>query len=468
MRKVGALAVLAMLAATSLAEVTHGYVVGWGKLKRPDGTIVDITGMKFPYTAEPIEVDRRSKIRQGAPALEVVFEKAISEQHGPYAAPAFAIQNIYLADHKAAGHPGNYGILDPTYPSCSILDDITPLPGSIGKQWAQMTFGVYAPAGTEFLMRFTAFNSYTAGRGAGVSAVDPFPVPGDYRYDFGFYFDNNPSTSGQPWTYDTAQKLTVDISSAQVWAPTDTFWFAYQARKVQWVIPGLVINPDAPMNEDVQAIFSHSLPPQVGFSDVFFWLDGEPNGIYDEQEVDSFGTETQPSGGNLLLGFAVNSTGQVQDVPPGEVTVTNGAKKSGTLTSLFNIDSNYYVVAPSKNELMSPTIPIVRVVFTSNAPSDNVNSFSSKVTLKNSANGFPMKIEWYRYRGTPGWVQIGGDYVTDKNEITIFQAWTAGQLEQFIKPGDYEIKMRVSVFNHRPSVPYSLSLNKVNWTVGTP
>lgn len=466
MGKYPAIIALLALAGSSVAQVKTGYIndgqteigyvtVAFGKVKAPNGKMVDISGIKLPYRMERIQTTKTSKIAYTEPVGEVGRNfKWPWEKGGPkvQGQGGDSLQAIYQNDHQANGNPNPYGEIGDFF-SCSIVDDITPIAGTLNKPWKWMTFGLNASAGSSFLCRYTAFNNYTTGRGAGVMAFDPYPVPSTYRFDFGFIWNN--------WPGD-ARKITVDISAAQVWSPANTFYLAMQYR--QKTTP---VNPDAPFNPDARVIFSQVENPQVGSSNVYFWLDQEPDGIYAEDDIDSFGSESEPSGGNVLLKLEADtgSGGSVETVRAGDVTVGTGFYVSGNFLSTWFQDSSYYVVDPDLT--LNRSLPPASIILTSLSPSLSISSLSASGFIKFTSLG-TFTVDLYRYSGTPGWVQVASGSAANA-DVPFFGAYTAGQLNSFINQSTGEIKMRVT---GRPDDTaarnWRMSVNAANWTIGYP
>lgn len=453
MRRFAAFLLLASLAGSAVAQdVTYTTLtVAYGKVRMKDGSYADLKGMKLPAKIERVT----STIMQKPPTP--YFESAIRK------APAFAplaLQAFYWADQD----PNNtnslpYGAIDPEFDSCSVLDDIQVAGNTVNVPWQQLTWAMTNPQAHDFLIRWTVWNAYNANAPAGTSAFSPYPVPSNYLLDFGIKW---PATQTQTGPI----KVTINIAAAQVYAPQSQFWFSQQFR--QWQFPG---NPDAPFDNSVGNLFNHLLPPQVGFSDVFFWLDGpegDSDGMYEEQEKDIFGDTQNPQQGNLMLKIEGNLSGTIQDCNPTAAILEKGGYISGDFTDLWFSDDFYYKAKPDWTQPRS--VEPLQLTVEGRSPSANINSISFSCESGTTGGNATQKIQMYRFGGpTPGWVDVDTRAIaTADGNVTYI--YTGANPQYFINTADQNrLRARVKITpDGSVARGFNVRFDRCRWQVSTP
>lgn len=453
MRRYAAFLLLALFAGSAVAQdVTYTTLtVAYGKVRMKDGSYADIKGMKLPAKIERVKSTKM--IKPPTSYFEPAYRKA------PAFSPMLALQPLYWADQD----PNNtntipYGQIDSEFDSCSVLDDIQVAPNAVNIPWQQLTFGMNNPTPHNFLIRWTVWNAYNANAPAGTSAFSPYPVPSTYLLDFGVVWPQSQTQVGP-------LKITLNIASAQVYAPQTQFWFSQQFRQYQF--PG---NPEAPFDTNVMNLFNHVMPPQVGFSDVFFWLDGGAalDGMYEEGEKDIFGDTQNPGQGNLLLKIEGNLSGTIQDCNPTTATLEKGVYISGDFSDLWFSDDFYYRGRPDWTQPRS--VEPLQLVVTGRSPASNINSISFSCESGTTGGNATQKIQMYRYGGpTPGWVDVDTRAIntTDGNVTYIY---TGANPQYFVNPTDQNRMMaRVKVSpDGNVARSFNVRFDRCRWQVSTP
>jgi len=391
--------------------ITHGYYTD------PSGRRISLVGKKVPYHGERISLGATKGVGyQGMDAT--VFDN----DHGP---------GSYIVS----------GIANP-----SVLDDVL-LSGGAGAVWQQLTMGVNANITNPnelFLLRWIGYKNYTPGLGAGVSA---FSNP---AMDFGGLM----TLAGQqvPGTF----KLTFDIAAYNISSPVNQLYFAQQIRA--WDGTG---NPNTPFRTDFDNVFSLGFP-LVGQSQESFYFDAEPDGIYDETEIDVWPAGSEA---NLLLGITAIQGGTVETRLPGSYTYEPGTAVSGGLTDLWDSDDLRLVAGPGV-VLSSQQSPL-RVVLTSTATSPSATQVAMIIEAKATSANIRQVIEFYNYT-TNTWVQ-GDQRQISTTESTI-QVVAPGTPTQYIQTGSRQIKTRLSYKQTGPvlSFPWRISWDRAVWSITRP
>jgi len=457
MRKLAALLLLTALvgAAQAQPDVQYGTMtLAYGKARKPDGTIVDLKGMKLRVKVERIKTTANFR----PPSFEPIAPPA------PFTAAA--LQTYYQADQD----PNNtgilpYAVLDPEFDSCSVLDDITVNANAIGKVWSHMTWGFDAGNLQRKLFRWTLFTTYNPNAPAGTSAFGPWPVLPTWMLDFGAVWP----PVGVQATLGPQKVTATGFEVAQVSAPSTTFWMCQQIRN--YVFPG---DPNAPFDPTWKNVFNQSLPPQVGFSDVYFWLDGNNDGMYEEQDKDIIGEPSAPLQGNLLFTIQGNSTGTTQDVLPTGTNLDQGIFVSGDFSDLHFSDDFYFQAKPNYT-LPRGVEPIqVRVIGRSPVPNAsnpvNINSLSFNVESSVLGGGATQKLQLYRFGGpTPGWVDVNTRVIqeTDTNYTFVY---TGANPQDFVNTADSNrMWARILITPDGTSArTFVARIDRARWTVGIP
>lgn len=467
MRKIAALLVLGAFAVPAHAgpDVQYGVMtLAFGKAKRADGTIVDLTGMKLPVKVERIKAAKGLRppgLFNTAPAPFFGPPSNMSSAAHPAPAP-LALQTFYWADQD----PNNtgalpYGLIDPEFESCSVLDDITVNANAIGKVWSQMTWGMDVGNLNTHLIRWTLFTTYNSSAPNGTSAFGPWPILPTYLLDFGAKW---PPTGMQP-EVGTFKITAGGFQIAQVSAPQTSFWMCQQLRQWQGG------NPDAPFDTEMRCAFNQSLPPQLGASDIYYWLDREgsgPDGMYEEQEKDIFGETQNPMQGNLLLRMEGNSTSTVVDALPTNAVLEKGVFVSGDFSDLHFSDNFYYIARPDYT--LPRNVEPIQLRIDGRAPQSNINSISFSVESSTVGGDGIQKLQLYRFGGlTPGWVDVNTRTITGIDS-TYTYVYTGANPEYFVNPADQNrVRARVLV-TPGPGAARSFvaRVDRGKWSLGIP
>jgi hypothetical protein len=460
-----AIAALSLLAVSAAQTYTGTLEVAFGHYQDAQGVVHNLKGLKLPYTATKIE----SKTVKRSTSADRLNNWLYGKKSGKVAGKgpgggggAEAVQTIYHADQQAAGSSLPYGVIG-DFDSPSVVDDITPLAGGIGKPWKFMTFGFdTVVANPVFLCRWTLMNNYATGRGPGVSAFDPFPVPASYPLDFGVVWNQAVPVG----TY----KVTIDVSSAGVYSPIglSTFWFWQQFRQVT-----TPVNPDAPYDTTIANVFNQEVAPQVGSSSDFFWFDWSPmEGIIDDDEKDTFTDENNNQlRGNLLLKLDANITGTFLDVNVTGITPTLGSNtNSGSFFFVWLEDTFNYEMAPNYN--VNRNAPNITLELTGTSTAQTVDTFGGIIKSTCVSGGGTQRLSLWRYRGaSPGWVVLNTATTTvgsGPNTSVLFN-WTAGNPSDFIQPGTGTVKAKLDFFvNPTSGRSFRYKLDQFVWKLVTP
>jgi hypothetical protein len=452
MRKYAALILGMLFAGSAVAsDVTYTTLtVAYGKVRRKDGTYADLKGLKVPARIERVKTARRN------PPPTPSFRPAISSAPAPLSAAV--LTNIYWADQD----PNNsgslpYGEIDPEFVSCSVLDDIQINANGVNAPWQQLTWGMDNPAPHDFLIRWTIWNSYNASAPNGTSAFQPYPVPPTYMLDFGVKWPVTQTMTGPI-------KVTINIAAAQVAAPQTMFWFSQQFRIWQFG------NPNAPFDTTVANLFNQSLPPQVGSSDVFYWLDleGGPDGKYEEQEKDIFGETQNPLQGNLLLKIEGNTSGSLVDALPTAAVLEQGVFVSGDFSDLHFSDDFYYIAQP--NYTLPRTVEPIQLRIDGRSPQANINSISFTVESSTVGGDATQKLQLYRFGGaTPGWVDVNTRTINGVDSSFTY-VYTGANPQHFVNPADQNrVRARVLVTPGAGAArSFVARIDRGRWAIGLP
>lgn len=458
MRKIAALVVITALfgAAEAQPDVQYGTMtLSFGKARRADGTVVDLKGMKLRVKVERIKTTRNFR----PPSF---FEP----MPAPAPMAASALQTYYHADQD----PNNtgllpYGVIDPEFDSSSVLDDFVVNANAIGKIWSQLTWGFEAGNLNRHLFRWTLFTTYNSAAPNGTSAFGPWPILPTWMLDFGAIWP----PIGIQATLGPVKVTAAGFEPAQISAPSTNFWMCQQIRN--YVFPG---NPDAPFDPQMKNIFNQSLPPQVGFSDIYYWLDSEPNGMYEEQEKDIFGEPSAPLQGNLLFRIEGNSTSTTQDALATGVQLEKGIFLSGDFSDLHFSDDFYYQARPdyALPRLVEPIQ--IKVIGRSPIPNGsnpaNINSLSFNVESSVLGGSGTQKLQLYRFGGgSPGWVDVNTRTInsTDSNYTYVY---TGANPEYFVNTADSNRMWARILITPGPDSGrvFTARVDRARWTVGIP
>lgn len=460
-----AIAALSLLAVSAAQTYTGTLEVAFGHYQDANGVVHNLKGLKIPYTATKIDSKAVKRSTSADRLNSWLFGKTSKGGNVAGKGPgggggAEAIQTIYHADQQALGSTEPYGVIG-DFDSPSVVDDLTPTPGGVGKPWKTMTFGFDTlVANPVFLCRWTLMNNYVSTRGPGVSAFDPFPVPGSYPLDFGVVWNQAVPVG----TY----KVTIDVSSAGVYSPVglSTFWFWQQFRQVT-----TPVNPNAPYDTTIANVFNHVLAPQVGSSSDFFWFDWDPmEGIIDEGEKDTFVDENnQTMRGNLLLKLDANVSGTFLDVNVTGINPTLGTNtNTGSFFFVWLEDTFNYEMAPNYN--VNRNAPNITLELTGTSTAQTVDTFGALIKSTCVSGGGNQRLSLWRYRGgSPGWVVVNNSTVGSGSNTTVIYNWTAGSPSNFIELGTGNVKAKIDFFvDPNSGRTFRYKLDQFVWKLITP
>lgn len=422
------------------------------KVRQKDGTVVNLQGVKLTGTMVPIRGTSIQPSRGNftGPDLSSLLGQSPRQGRAP-------LQSMYWADQDPnnTGSP-IYGVIDPEIgPSCSILDDIQINSGHVGKILNQLMFGMSNEFFHNVLVRYTVMTGYNQGAPAGTSAFTPWPVPPDYLLDFGFIW-NGSLQGGNP----LFKVLLGGFAPYQISFPQDQVWLSQQ-----FLVPNNPPDPfTADFDETTMAVFNQSAPPQVGFSDLFFWYDfNPPDKMYEEQEKDTFNNEGL---GNLLLRLVVDSSGSIVDLNPSTVIVDKGFYDSGDLTDLWFSDDFYYKARPDYT--LNRGVPPIQIIVEGVTPNANITSLSFNVESACDGGGGVQKLQLYKYSSPAGWVDVNTRSL-DGNDYNYTYFWNQGSPSQFVNPTTRRMRAKVLVTpDPTASRGFKLRLDRTRWTVGLP
>jgi len=393
--------------------ITHGYYTD------ANGRRITLVGKKVPYHGERITLCTSPARNSGYQGLDAT---------------------VYSNDHGTGSYIVS-GIANP-----SALDDVLMSNGA-GAVWQQLTMGINANitnANQFFLLRWIGYTNYTPGLGAGVSAFSNDVI------DFGGVM----TLAGQqvPGTF----KLTFDISGYNISSPSNQLYFAQQVRV--WDGTG---NPNAPFRTDFDNVFSLGFPT-TGQSQETFYFDGEPDGIYDETEIDVWPAGSEA---NLLLQILANQSGTIETRLPGSFTYEAGTAVSGGLTDLWDNDNLYLVGGPGV--VLSTQQSPLRLVLTSTATSTSVTQVAMQIEAKSTSSSIRQVVEFFNYT-TNAWVQ--GDARQMSTTETSIQVVAPGTPTEYIQAGSRQIRTRLSYKQTGPilAYPWRISWDRVVWSITRP
>jgi len=332
-------------------ERSYGvFELAYGKVRMPNGKYRDVSGLKIPYQIERIY-----------PGTKGTSGRA---RH-PEAATAYRNDN---------GDPTYYvsGLAMP-----SALDDVTLTSAGQGQPWTQVTVGIMNTSMDRILLRWIAYDRYVSGLGAGVSAFY------DVIADWGGFTVNQLGQNIFPST--GTWKITFDFSIVGIVVPDGECYFAAQFREPFGV-------PDGPFRNDFFPVFSGG-GVSVGISDDLFWYDWdpEPNGVYEETEVDYF--NGPPNEANFLL--QIDTGGTTTELFPFSYTIFAGRYVSGSFVDLWFSDNSYLVVdAFNEDERPYP----ISVMFDSQSPTATPLSLTFKLESATIADGYEVVIMLFNYQ----------------------------------------------------------------------
>lgn len=410
--------------AAGFLEVAHGWV------KRPDGTIASIKGMKFPFKAWPITA-KVMKPHKGLPTansqLAALLENpspAQRQRSAPKSGGPEADQVIYMADAGAG-----YGVA-PDNPSS--LDDIT-ISGGLNKPWQSLRFGfstILAP-NPRFLIRWRIWQS---------NIDNPAPMND---------FSGEIADFGVIWNVPIpADQVVVEIGIAQAAVSTNdsTLYIAQQFRECS--------NPPTPQQLEgegefmlgaVDTVFNGGAPPTTGSSDgTMFWYDWDPfpDGNYENSEIDTFeGAEA-----NHVLGITVAGSGNVVNFNCFGIRTIVGQNAQGNFLSTWQAnDNNRYTVQTVYENSRSNPFGMIELDVPNS--SGNVTGIRVSGTLYSTLPGHTARVEMKNATNNT-WVTLSTKTINQGD--TIFSEAYGGTIPyaNFVNPdGTITFRVRWNITN---------------------
>ncbi len=399
----------------------------FGHVRDVDGKMRSVAGLKIPWTAKPIPIG------------------------GPQTKPATG-DRVDTDVYRCDGGPGTYFYSDPGFPMPSACDDTDMLAIGVNKPFRILGVGYKVDSWQTVILRWQTFETYTADRGAGVSAFDPFPPVND----FGGFFTFDP---GRFPDLDLAYYIEFDISVVGATIQEHLFYFASQVRAPIATGEGAFI-------EDIHLVFSGPGGAQIGTTNETFWYDQDlspPLGVYDETEIETLAQNPGEIYG-LLLRIAVNSSAAVFSLTPTSFSVFPGRHLSGDFTDLAFSD-DFYVVADSYNVAADFDYP-VGITVDAVSPTTNINSMSFSAEHRSEAIGTECIIELYRF-GNNTWTEVFRGLIGTTD--TVFNYTLGGNPQAYVQAGTRKVRAR---FQYRAVAvdidPFKIWLDRVNWVVVRP
>ena len=419
----GALALTSISSAVARDEFDGVMTISHGYFINAEGQYVSLVGQKVPFHGERIQLGFSTKAMPPYQGVDAI---------------------VYNNDH------GETSYIASGLPMPSALDDVKMVAGA-GATWQSLTMGVNAnitESNDYFLIRWIAYKNFTSGLGAGVSAFSNVVM------DFGGamnIFLADPFAK-VPGTF----KLTFDISGFGLSSPVDQIYFAQQFR--EWDFSG---NPDTPFRMEFDSVFSRGFP-SPGTSSENFWYDNEPDGIYDETEVDIWGKGNEA---NFLLTITAQQNGTIETRPPSSFSYSPGNPVSGGLSDLWDSDNSYLVARPGV--VFSSGQQPLRLTLSSTATTSTPTRVAMVVEAKASAANFQQTIEFWNFQ-TNQWVIADTRAIgTTENSIEVQAPGTASN---YVQSTTREMRTRLgykatgAVFQY----PWRINWDQTVWKVTRP
>lgn len=406
------------------------------------GRYVDLSGTKIPFVAEYIgPPSRLGRVATFGRSWRMPGGEGMRLLGGG----GDANITIYRNNNGA----GSYFHSSPQFPIPSCLDDIRIISSGVNRQWKTLTIGIHAETTNTFLIRWKVYWQYQTGLGRGQQAF--FPDPPAPNRDFGGYF-----SVPTPGTY----AVTFNIAGVGCNVPQQQ---AYVAQQFRW--PQFPERGEGPFAQGaVQSIFS-GFGATVGSSDNVFWYDWDPvDGIYDETEVDYFGTA--PGEEANLLFVITAAEGTTETALPTSFTVQAGVLVSGNVGSLWFDDANRLVVREAPPLALG--LPSVRVMIEGGIAPGAVAGFQfnliSRVPIVGT--GVTQRIDLFNF-STNQWVQF--DTRPGTTSDSLVQIVVPNNPQQYISPTN-QMRARISYFDPGTLVIFGwrAELNLANWIINRP
>jgi hypothetical protein len=397
--------------------VSHGYYID------PEGRKISLVGKKVPFHGEPIQ-------------LNVIGPRAVNQETD-------GAEIVYRNDH------GDLSYIVAPIPMPSALDDVL-MVNAAGARWQTLMMGVncnISDPNDDFLIRWIGFRTFTPGLGAGVSAFSNVVMDFGGRMNI-FLADPFAEVPG-------AFKLTFNIGGFNISSPTNQIYFAQQFR----VWSGG--NPNAPFRDEFDSVFSIGFPNPGTSQETFYW-DFEPNGIYDETEVDIW---PQGSEANMLLGITAMQTGTVDTRLPSSFTVQPGTIVSGALGDLWDDDGFELVCGPGV-VLISNQAPL-RMTLTSTSLSTSPTRVAMLIEGRSTSTAIQQQVEFWNYQSNQ-WVLA--DTRSTTTNSTVIEVEAPGVPTQYVHQATRQVQTRLSYRATGPILvyPWRMRWDQAVWKITRP
>lgn len=415
------IAFVGVLAPTAASQtVFRGEVtVAWGKVRLPDGTMRDISGLKLPATIERIEATRvgRKNLKSDAGRLETTaFGRVVARLNGPLPSSGTR-RNIFSSSTAYLNDAGSgYAILDPLeFSDPSSLDDVS-MVGGANIPWENLQFGFHVESPHNVYVCWSGFSTY-----------NPGAAPTENAFSNVFCDDvaiSLPASlyGNTPGTY----KLTISVAPQPligfpgILSPGNSIYFSQQFRPG----PPLGVFDDSFFN-----VYNAGGAPSVGSSANQWWYDWDPmDGIYTNGEIDVLSGEGNFS--NHLRTITVNGT--VDTLTPTSFTVVRGRDVTGTLSNLFT--SNDFYLSCRASPFAQPNNPPIQLRVEGEPLSNNATSITIHVESATTSGSALQRISLFNFQ-TNAYEVIYGPTAATSTDSTVVVTPT-GNPTRFIRPAD--------------------------------
>jgi hypothetical protein len=326
----------------------------------------------------------------------------------------------------------------------SALDDIVRLNGA-NALWQEFTFGMNyngtSTAGSVF-MRWTGYANFTPGLGANVMA---FTNP---LIDFGGPLPLSILFPPPPGTY----KLTLAVSPFGLSASQNSLFFAQQFRDG---------NQNGPFRMEFDNVFSRGFP-DPGSSQETFYFDFQPDGIFDETEVDQWEPGNEA---NMLLQIDALAGGVVETRLPSSFTYAPGTPVSGEVSDLWDSDNSYLVGAPGI--VFTSSQPPLRLELTSTSTTTSPTTIAMLIENKSTSASIQQQVEFWNYN-TAAWVLA--DTRSTSTSDAVIQVVAPGTASHYVHQTSRQMRTRLSYKAQGPVFvfPWRVSWDQSIWRVTRP
>jgi hypothetical protein len=424
----------------------HGVMkLSFGHVRTPDGKLRSVKGLEIPWVARPVPVmnasnpSTKKKPRGG----KTIFED-------------FVESTVYYCMSTGGQNPLWYS--GESFQMPSAADDVTLLATGAGRPWKTLGVGYKIGEWQICLLRWLAYETSTAGRGAGVSALDPYPPVVDFGGEF--FFD----PFRFPLIETMAYFIEFDVSVVGASVAEEHMYFASQIRDP-------VLTGDGPFRPDVWVAFAGPHLPQIGSSEQTFWYDQDlspPVGIYDETEVEVFSANGEPpqpgENYNMALKITIDSSATLATLTPLGYTVVTGRYLSGDIGSLQFDDQDYLRI--DNQDFDTDSAYPIEVHVRGRSPVANIFSFRFDMQHSVSAEGHWAEISLFRYASNQWFVVFNGPLPTTD---TSFSFIAGGNPQQYVNQTTRDVLARIRYYPVNAEVSlFDARLDLVNWVVGRP